>query len=61
MNKREDLPTCKQHHSDCFANILGKCSCLRDTNLKRDCPFYKTKEQFKSGREKYGGLREYEK
>ena len=40
-------PKCK-HHDDCFANIQGHCDCLTSTYFHRkDCPFYKTKEQKK--------------
>ena len=31
-------------HKDCFANIDGKCICLKDNIFKNNkCPFYKTK------------------
>ena len=31
-------------HKDCFANIDGRCVCLKDNNFKnKDCPFYKDK------------------
>lgn len=31
--------------SDCFACDGGKCVVLVDNNFRRECPFYKTKEQ----------------
>lgn len=41
-------PICNHDHPDCFAKKNGKCVCLNDTKFGggRDCPFYKSKEQF---------------
>ena len=40
--KPKDI-TCKK--KDCFANHKGICNILTDTHFKKECPFYKPKEQ----------------
>lgn len=38
---------------DCFGNSKGRCMCLTDTNFGwRDCPFFKTKKQYKEERKR---------
>jgi hypothetical protein len=41
--KPKEEPSCSRE--DCFANRGGYCIALRDTNFKRECPFYKRKEK----------------
>lgn len=37
---------CEQRKKDCFAYQLGECRILVDTDFgRRNCPFYKTREQ----------------
>ena len=48
MNKREN-PVCPWHN-DCGALKNGRCTALTDTKFpgRKDCPFYKTREQFEA-------------
>lgn len=42
---------------DCFGNVAGKKECqvlTEDVCLFKKCPFYKSKEQFKRDKERYG-------
>ena len=44
---------------DCFGNVAGKENCqvlTEDVCLFRKCPFYKSKEQFKRDKERYGSV-----
>ena len=54
----EKMPVCVGK-SDCFANFIGKCSCLSDTKFKnrKGCPFYKTRDKYFELQKKYGGLK----
>lgn len=45
--------------SDCFGNIAGKENCqvlTDDVCLFEKCPFYKSKEDFKRDKERYGSV-----
>ena len=45
---------------DCFAYRIGGCSILTETVCRREiCSFYKTKEQARIDREKYGFVKDY--
>lgn len=47
-SKRSVYPPCKDKRGNCFSLVNGKCRILDDTEFeKRNCPFYKTKEQYK--------------
>ncbi len=42
---------------DCFGNVAGKKECqvlTEDVCLFKKCPFYKSKEQFRRDKERYG-------
>ena len=44
---------------DCFGNVTGKENCqvlTEDVCLFKKCPFYKSKEQFRRDKERYGGV-----
>lgn len=49
-------PLCRetqQRQDTCFACVDGRCKILKDTNfLYKECPFYKTREELKSQRER---------
>lgn len=52
----------KEPKRDCFAYdpVKHNCKVLNECYCKvEDCKFFKTKEQFKKGREKYGFTRPY--
>lgn len=50
----EDCPECSECATDCFAYEDEKCKVLRDTVFKHyDCPFYKSKEQYRKEQKKY--------
>lgn len=39
---------CNYRQEDCFANIHGQCECLQEHVYdKPNCPFYKSKEDYK--------------
>ncbi len=42
--KKHTNPVCEMH-ADCFANKDGMCTCLNNTDFKKDCPFYKPKSE----------------
>ncbi len=45
---------------DCFAYRIGGCSVLTEMVCRREnCSFYKTKEQARADREKYGIVKDY--
>ena len=38
---------CAQNRKDCFSyKEDGTCDCLVNTEFKKKCPFYKTKEEY---------------
>ena len=39
-------PICLQEKENCFANVCGGCRILSYTSFNKECPFYKTKEQY---------------
>ncbi len=44
---------------DCFGNVAGKENCqvlTDDVCLFKKCPFYKSKEQFRRDKERYGSV-----
>lgn len=52
--KKKDLPKCPDNKRDCFAGwatFTGSCECLLLTEGITNCPFYKTHEEFRKGRE----------
>ena len=46
---------CEQNKQDCFAYNLkdGKCDILSRCDFVRDCPFFKTLEQYEKDLEKH--------
>lgn len=38
-------PLCEQKKSNCFAFEQGHCVCLTNTEFKKPCPFFKTRQQ----------------
>lgn len=50
-----ELKKCLKEKTACFSYVKGVCRILKDTDFgEKDCPFYKTKEQFQADRMKYG-------
>jgi hypothetical protein len=38
---------CVQNHKNCFSyKEDGTCDCLTDTDFKKKCPFYTSKEEY---------------
>jgi len=47
-------------HKDCFAYRIGRCSVMTEMICRHSpCSFYKTKEQDKKDRERYGVPKNY--
>lgn len=46
---------CDQNKTKCFAydGQTGICACLDNTRFKKECPFYKSKEEYEEGLRKY--------
>ena len=46
-NKNEIYVPCMQQRTNCFAfRPDGTCDCLIDTEFKKPCPFFTTKEEY---------------
>lgn len=64
VGETTDLSVCPicQEHTDCFANIDGKCTALKKVRDAADCPFYKNTEVNKAEcRRCYQRLKENER
>lgn len=44
---------CEQDKKNCFAYREGKCRILDNTHFNRDCPFFKTRQQYEYDLLKY--------
>ena len=49
MKDMEKCPVCDR--SECFGCEDGRCIVLIENNFKKECPFFKTREQVKTERE----------
>ena len=45
MNWNDKFPSCN-HPGRCVSSDEGKCRALRDTEFRRDCPFFQTAGEF---------------
>lgn len=46
--KEEKVAICNHKHLDCFAYCFGSCLILNEQIRKPECPFYKTRKEFKN-------------
>ena len=60
MAKRAICPH-EKNRKDCFARKGKLCDCLQESNFKKECPFYKSKEQYEAELKKYPHMNEKER
>lgn len=45
MEKSNIIKDISCNKTDCFGNVKGACSILKTTKFRKECPFYKPKEE----------------